>query len=379
MFLPSLDPPKFPIAIYRTSSIGDVVLATACLNLLRHLGLSSQAIWLGRNPSLDLIKSSYEEVRCIEIAEDEDTRAGQRRLLEQLNGVQLFVDLQTNLRSKLLARVVKRDLGIPTVACRKNHLGRGRMVLGSRMRRRHAHLPRNVRYPAKLQFQMMLDALLEGLKTHLPPEFLDVADGFQATPHLPISGDEESRSWQKELKFGHWIAVAPGASYQAKQAPLAHFKDILIDIKESRFRAGALAEGEPLGLVFLGAKSERHLALRIFDEIAWPWPVLNLAGKVSLWESTLALKEVEFVMTNDSALSHVAEAVGTPSLVLFGPTVEGFGFSPWRQQSRAFSVDLGCRPCSKHGKVPCRFNDRRCFVDIPTSPIVSHCEGLLSE
>jgi hypothetical protein len=58
--------------------------------------------------------------------------------------------------------------------------------------------------------------------------------------------------------------------------------------------------------------------------------------------------------------------------VLFGPTVEAFGFAPRMRESRAFSLLLGCRPCSKHGKVACRYGDRLCFVGLPEAEVAAH-------
>ena len=63
-------------------------------------------------------------------------------------------------------------------------------------------------------------------------------------------------------------------------------------------------------------------------------------------------------------LGHIAEALGTSSFVFFGPTVEEFGFIPWRDSSRCFSSNLACRPCSKHGKSECRYKDYQCYSNI---------------
>ena len=98
-------------------------------------------------------------------------------------------------------------------------------------------------------------------------------------------------------------------------------------------------------------------------------PVLNLAGKLTLWESSLAIKESAIILSNDSSLCHIGEAVGTRSAVLFGPTVESFGFAPRHPESQAFSAPLGCRPCSKHGKAECRYGDKLCFSLIPAAEV----------
>src|SRR5690606_38416017 len=77
-------------------------------------------------------------------------------------------------------------------------------------------------------------------------------------------------------------------------------------------------------------------------------------------------------------LGHIAESVDTPTAILFGPTIESFGFAPRMKKSRAFSASTGCRPCSKHGKVDCRFGDKLCFLSIPAGDVADHLAQLLS-
>lgn len=365
------------LGIIRTSSIGDVVLASACLTLLRELGITSQVVWVGRSPSLELLESSYPEVNFVNIdlviAEDEE--GGLRGLVRRLSHLDLMVDLQNNLRSKLICRRLNKDFNIPFYVSPKKHLDRSRMVITSRFRRRDQGLPREILKPKFRQVNLMLEGLLRGLKNHLPDTEYDGIRHFRARPALSVGSAQFKGTWVREMKFGQWIAIAPGAAYPTKQAPLAVLLDILRKLKD---KLQIYSEGEPVGLVILGAESERSVALRLFDEVRWPHSVLNLVGKLSLHESTAVLEKSQVVITNDSGLAHVAEAIGRPVAILFGPTVEGFGFTPWRPNSHAFSADIGCRPCSKHGKAPCRYQDHLCFYKINTNFVVDFVSSKIS-
>jgi ADP-heptose:LPS heptosyltransferase len=62
------------------------------------------------------------------------------------------------------------------------------------------------------------------------------------------------------------------------------------------------------------------------------------------------LKHARFYLGSDTGLAHLAEAVGTRSRVIFGPTRPELGFGPWRPESLAISLPLACAPCSKDGK-----------------------------
>jgi ADP-heptose:LPS heptosyltransferase len=186
---------------------------------------------------------------------------------------------------------------------------------------------------------MMCDALKRGLAHHLPVEMRDGLEAGATRPRLPIP-DSFDRPWRKELRFGPWLGVAPGAAHATKQAPVEMVQEILERI---RTEVAQNRVPSPLGLVFFGDDTDRQVALRLQDHLHWTGPVLNLAGRLSLWETAVALKETTCLLSNDSSLGHIAEAVDTPTAILFGPTIESFGFAPRMRQSRAFSTLLGYR------------------------------------
>jgi heptosyltransferase-2 len=76
------------------------------------------------------------------------------------------------------------------------------------------------------------------------------------------------------------------------------------------------------------------------------------------------------VVTNDSGLLHLSEAVGTPVVALFGPTVREFGYFPRLGASAALEVPLECRPCSRNGKRPCHRGDLACLERIEVGAVL---------
>lgn len=368
MLSPSAKQPIVKLGIYRSSSIGDVVLASSCLNLLSQLPVHFEITWIGRPPAMTLISSAYPNIRTLDVNPEVDRY--QHALVEELSSIHFLVDLQASLRSRSICRLLKKVHNIPYFTCEKRYFERGRMVMQSHLRGRRHSLPESQSLVSHFQYLNMMDTLKVALKKHLPDDLHEQVDHIVAPPHLPFEHDVGDRPWQKELKFGHWLAIAPGASYPAKRAPRGVFIDILASFRELLFKN--FSDEKNIGLVMIGDELDREETVSIIDRLDWNGPVLNLAGKLSLWESALALRYAFAVISNDSSVAHMAEAVGTPAAVLFGPTIEAFGFAPWRNESRAFSAPLGCRPCSKHGKAECRFGDMLCFNLISVDLVAGH-------
>ncbi len=374
MLTPTATAPTMRLAIYRTTSIGDVVLATACLDLLDQLPIPTEVTWIGRGAPLAMISAAWPHLKTLEVSRS-DSLSDLQKAVDGLSGMHLLIDLQRNLRSQWLARHLRSSHGVPYFSADKAQLRRSRLLLEARMRGRRKPMPEEGRKARRPQYEMMVDALRQGLKQHLPIERHDGIDTLAVRPRLPVPDDIDN-PWRKELRFGAWLAIAPGAAHPTKQAPLP----LLISVLERVGRRMTELNGKapkPLGLLFLGDNNDRQTVRQLMDRLHWNGPVMNLAGKLSLWENAVALRESTVLLSNDSSLGHIAEAVDTPTAVMFGPTVESFGFGPRMRQSKAFSAPIGCRPCSKHGKVVCRYDDKLCFEALSAEEIAGHIANLL--
>lgn len=375
MLTPSSHSPPIKVTIYRTSSLGDVVLATACLDILDKLPISAEITWVGRGAALDMIRSCWPQVKIVELPRSA-TFTDIQKVAGKLADQHFIVDLQCNLRSQWLCLTMKNSYGVPSFSADKAQFARSRLVLEARMRGRRKPLPEKSLHADKFQFEMMSAALKKALRSQLPIEMLDGLDLIETAPRMPMSETFDS-PWRKELKFGAWIAIAPGAAHPTKQTPLEIIKEILEGLAIELNMRGEQASA-PLGIVFLGDDNDRQSARQILDMMNWKGPILNLSGMLSLWETGIALSESTCLLSNDSSLGHIAESVGTPTAILFGPTIESFGFAPRMRRSRAFSSLTGCRPCSKHGKVSCRYDDKLCFRAIPVPAIIRHLADTLT-
>ena len=149
------------------------------------------------------------------------------------------------------------------------------------------------------------------------------------------------------------IAVAPGSVWATKRWP--YYAELARELPATA------------AIVVIGAKDDAPLATEI--AAAAPGRVIDATGKLSLLGSAELIRRCAVLVTNDSAPQHLASAMGTPTVTVFGPTVREFGFGPLAPRSETVGViGLECRPCHKHGPARCPLGHWRCMreLDAPT-------------
>jgi heptosyltransferase-2 len=149
-----------------------------------------------------------------------------------------------------------------------------------------------------------------------------------------------------------FTAIAPGSIWGTKRWP-------------SYPALAAALEGS---LVVVGGEGDTALA----DEVvaAAPGRAWSAAGLLSLRASAALIERARVLVTNDSAPLHLATAVGTPLVAIFGPTVPEQGFGPRGSRSLALGhAGLACRPCSAHGPRVCPLGHHRCMRELPVETV----------
>jgi ADP-heptose:LPS heptosyltransferase len=146
-----------------------------------------------------------------------------------------------------------------------------------------------------------------------------------------------------------------------KRWPLDHWRELIRLLPEC-------------GFVLLGGPEDSFLGA--LAEVA-PDRTLNLAGQLSLAESSALLRHVDLVIANDTGLMHVADQMEVPTLALIGPTAFGY---PSHTSSRTLEVDLPCKPCSKDGRGKC-VNSlyQRCMIEITPESVATAAKELIAK
>ncbi len=114
---------------------------------------------------------------------------------------------------------------------------------------------------------------------------------------------------------------------------------------EEKFSALAnliLAEVKGVAFLILGGKEDQTVAEKVASQIKGK--VLNLAGKTDLKQTAALLEKSWMVIGNDSGPMHIAAAVGTSTLTIYGPT-EGWRLAPTGKKHRYVQAKIDCAPC----------------------------------
>jgi heptosyltransferase-2 len=208
----------------------------------------------------------------------------------------------------------------------------------------------------------LMKFLFKGLvKTPLTPwtrEFARLAGGTgDEKPDLSHLAKGSNAKWPdgfpEPLRTQKYFCVMPASRWRGKEYPAEQFADLLRRL--TRLEIFRNDYGTP---VVLGAKSDRasHAVLQTYKSPAGP--AVSGIGRWSLAESARVLAGARAILSVDTGLAHLAEAVGTRAWMIFGPTTPELGFGPWRRESLAVASDLWCRPCSKDGRACFRIFDR---------------------
>lgn len=163
-----------------------------------------------------------------------------------------------------------------------------------------------------------------------------------------------------------FVAFAPGSIWGTKRWP--YYPELAQRLA---------AKGMPVAVV--GSPADFEEGSRIVAAVAATQRVAgtNTCGRLTLRQSAALIARAELLVTNDSAPLHLATAVGTPIVAVFGPTVTEFGFGPLRAGDVALGVDgLLCRPCSSHGPPQCPLSHHRCMRDLTVEAVFAAIEEL---
>ena len=105
-------------------------------------------------------------------------------------------------------------------------------------------------------------------------------------------------------------------------------------------------------------------------------PVVDLSGQLTLREMAALAARARLFFGVDSAPMHIAAAMGTPVVVLFGPSGER-QWGPWRVAHRVVESGHPCRPCGNDGCGGSKVSE--CLTELPVDRVHSAINELLAQ
>jgi len=157
------------------------------------------------------------------------------------------------------------------------------------------------------------------------------------------------------------IALAPGSVWATKRWPY------YVDLARALSGAGRI--------VVIGGPDDRALATEIRSAVA---NAIDATGALPMLGSADLIGRCAVIVTNDSSPLHLASAMGTPTVAIFGPTVPDFGFGPLAPTSVVVGHEsLACRPCHRHGPRRCPLTHFRCMRELTAELVAEHARRLI--
>lgn len=172
-----------------------------------------------------------------------------------------------------------------------------------------------------------------------------------ARPRLyPTSSDTDSVQKYIQRSF---ITISPASVWFTKQFPV---------IKWAAFLNGL---PEELAIYILGGKDDRSLGEALIQMTNTKSPV-NLCGELTFLQSAALMQSARMNFVNDSAPMHFASAVNAPVTAIYCSTIPAFGYGPLSDVKHVVELrnPLYCRPCGLHGYSACPEGHFRCAMEI---------------
>ncbi len=321
------------ILLLRLSSLGDLVLTTPLIAALRERYPAS-TIEMVIAKEYELLIPTIQGLTRIHVYDKSTGIAGLRMLRQKLKEekFQHVLDLHNVHRTRILRRGLSKSIQV------MNKRTFQRWMLVKFKINRLKNCP---------------DVIGRYFET---ASFLGVTD-IGAGPILAV----------KNVREKNRIAIAPGARHWNKRWPAQHFAKVASEL---------IARGYHIDL---HGSSEDSM---ITKEIARNLPAehyTDFAGQLNLREVAEKISEASIVISNDSGLAHVAEAVGTKVIAIFGSTVTQFGFAPRSAYAIVMEVEgLYCRPCTAIGLDHCPEKHFRCMKEIEPNRMLHKLELMTS-
>jgi heptosyltransferase-1 len=319
------------ILIIKLSSLGDLFHALPAVHNLKQ-GLGATVDWVTTKAYVDLVRC-FDDVDNVIGFPRKQFLQNYRDFSTSLRAEQydIIIDLQGLLKSAAVAWIAhgKRRIG-PSFHREGSRLFYS-SVAGARDRSRHAVI-----------------------------ENLDIIDHLgleKLPPTFPVTFPEYTTPSAHPR-----VAICPASRWESKNWPIERFIEV----------AKELQTRDQAAITLLGSPEDVDICRQI--ETKLDTPCLNLTGKTTLPEMGGVLKSMDLLIANDSGPVHMAAAVATPALAIFGPT-DPKRCGPFGDGHRVLDTPYPCRPCHRR---KCEQPDIPCITGVKVYHVLDAARDMLA-
>jgi heptosyltransferase-2 len=341
--------------IIRLSSVGDIILSSLMVRMLRKRFPASTIDFLVKQEYADLMRYNRAISRVIELPSD-GRIADLRSVRTQIHAApyDLLIDIHDSLRSRYLC------FGHPRVArIRKRKIARFLLVKAKwNVYDWFGGAPGVAERYLETVRSLGVENDGGGLEAFFPEN---------AVAHTKNIFMEAGIRDQRAL-----IGICPSAKHSNKMWLKERFAET----------ATSLAHEHGAAVLLFGSGKDEEIRCQevkaMIEQQSQGIPVLNLAGRLSLLETAAMMDHCSVIVTNDSGLMHLAAARKRKVVAIFGPTVRELGFFPYGTTSTVIeNVSLSCRPCTHIGLPLCPKRHFKCMNDIQAAQVIDAARVLL--
>jgi heptosyltransferase-2 len=229
-----------------------------------------------------------------------------------------------------------------------------------------ARIPRRIGHLREMRYGLLTDivALPDSVKRRTAQAYFGLAQGgsFRA-PRLTVDpGNKAALLNRFGLASQNFAALMPGAEFgPAKRWPSQNYAELAREM---------MAKG--LRVALLGSQNDSAVTA----EIAALAPgAIDLAGQTRLEDAIDLIGAAKLAVSNDSGLMHVAAAVGTPVVAVYGSTSPE-NTPPLAERRELVWLGLSCSPC--HRKI-CPLGHLNCLRTLEVGLVAAAAERLLED
>ncbi len=330
------------VVIVRFSSLGDIILQTPLMSWLK-LSFPNLKISFVTSREFSSLVEGHPHIDSLYYLDRSKGLKDIKNIQSLANQIQetaqidFVIDLHNTLRAKILRFFIS---GIPKIVVDKRSILRKILIYfkWDLMKNLPSHHERLIK---DFAFLFGLSSETKNFQEKLSSQSEFNLTGLTTTPYS-FKQSVNDHAYK-------YLVISPVASFQGKRWPIESVNKFMTIFLDDERNVG-------LDIIIVAGPGDTYC-----KELLDGPRVLNLQGKTNLEQTLKIISHAEFCFTNDTGSLHMAESFGIPTLSLFGPTSESFGFRPHLLNSKSLSVDIWCRPCSGTGSKKCFRSEQFCM------------------